>query len=129
MSKDDIKYDSGINGLPNYTVMDEDAKDISGYSTKNDMRFTKVIRELKNLYLKKNMDYGNSFEDGIEEDGILVAKIRLNDKLRRFGRLINHKSEITEESLRDTLVDLANYAIMTIMWLDSKDESNEQKSE
>lgn len=52
-----------------------------------------------------------------------MAKIRLGDKYKRFSQLINNQSYVTEESVRDTLIDLANYAIMTIMWMERDNES------
>ena len=46
--------------------------------------------------------------------------IRLEDKLNRLKNLTlrNGKQQIAEESIRDTLMDLANYAIMTIIEID-----------
>jgi hypothetical protein len=50
-----------------------------------------------------------------------MARIRLSDKLNRFKTLTKTNSqEVKDESIRDTLVDLANYAIMTIMEMDRK---------
>lgn len=45
-----------------------------------------------------------------------MARIRLSDKLNRFKALSrNGNQQVSDESLRDTLLDLANYAIMTVM--------------
>ena len=70
------------------------------------------------LFDRKNTDYGNSFEKSLDDDGLLVSKIRLTDKLNRFGQLIKNDSLVKDESLRDTLIDLANYTVMTLMYLD-----------
>lgn len=81
----------------------------------------RLCRELHSLYAKKNEDYGNSFHDTYLEEGLAMARIRLSDKLSRFKRL-SHKCEyegcVEDESIRDTLIDLANYSLMTVMELD-----------
>lgn len=82
--------------------------------------FRDITIEMENLYRRKNADYGNAFDRSLDEDGMLVPKIRLGDKYARFCKLIYSDPEVAEESLRDTLIDMANYAIMTILWLDGK---------
>ena len=76
----------------------------------------KICDELNVLYAKKNHDYGDSFHISFVEEGMAMARIRLGDKLNRFKTLSrNGKQEVNDESIRDTLIDLANYAIMTIL--------------
>lgn len=72
-----------------------------------------IINKNKQLFEKKNNDYGNSFED-FELIGILV---RLNDKINRIIQLLNdsHCSQINE-SLIDTLNDLYNYGIIGLTY-------------
>lgn len=82
----------------------------------------KVCDELTELYRKKNHDYGDSFHITFEKWGLPMAAIRLGDKLQRFETLIRAESAIKDESIRDTLVDLANYAIMTVMELDREEK-------
>ena len=79
-----------------------------------------VCKELNQLYKQKNQDYGDSFHETFLEEGMAMARIRLTDKLNRFKRLTKHESvrSVADESVRDTLIDLANYAIMTVMELD-----------
>lgn len=79
-----------------------------------------ICEELTALYRKKNHDYGDSFHITYEKWGLPMAAIRLNDKLQRFETLIRKESEVKDESIRDTLIDLANYAIMTVIELDMK---------
>lgn len=81
-----------------------------------------IALELTDLYARKNQDYGNSFDESLDEDGLLVLKIRLGDKYKRFSTLINQKNEVVDESMRDTLIDLANYALMGVMWMDNQEE-------
>lgn len=79
-----------------------------------------ICEELNKLYEKKNHDYGDSFHKTFVEEGLSMSRIRLSDKLERFKKLSrsDEPSLVTDESIRDTLLDLANYAIMTIMELD-----------
>ena len=79
-----------------------------------------IIRELTELYERKNADYGDSFGKSYAEYGLAMPCIRLEDKLNRLKNLTlrNGKQQIAEESIRDTLMDLANYAIMTIIEID-----------
>lgn len=86
-------------------------------------RYDFLTRELRDIYAKKNADYGDSFNHSLNEDGLLVAKIRLGDKYKRFCQLIKNPAEVTEEKLRDTLMDMANYAKMTVMWMDTLEEA------
>lgn len=82
----------------------------------------KVCDELTELYRRKNHDYGDSFHLSYVKWGLPMAAIRLGDKLQRFETLIRAESAIKDESIRDTLIDLSNYAIMTVMELDRKDK-------
>ena len=75
---------------------------------------------LHELYIKKNHDYGDSFHLTFKEEGLAMCRIRLSDKLNRFKTLTrSNESYIQDESVRDTLLDLANYALMTILELDN----------
>ena len=81
----------------------------------------KICNELNALYAKKNHDYGDSFHLSYKEEGMAMARIRLGDKLNRFKTLSrNSKQEVNDESIRDTLIDLANYAIMTILEMENE---------
>ena len=84
----------------------------------NVLRHQQVYGELKKLYERKNHDYGDSFHLTYQKWGLPMAAIRLEDKLRRFETLIRAESQVKDENIRDTLIDLANYAIMTVMELD-----------
>lgn len=81
----------------------------------------KICNELNALYTKKNHDYGDSFHISFVEEGMAMARIRLSDKLNRFKTLSrSNKQEVADESIRDTLIDLANYAIMTILEMENE---------
>ena len=73
---------------------------------------------LNDLYKKKNQDYGDSFSKSYKEYGLTMSCIRLEDKLNRLKSLNkNGNAQVKDESIQDTLMDLANYAIMTLIEL------------
>lgn len=81
----------------------------------------KLCEELNELYEKKNHDYGDSFHLSYMEEGMAMPRIRMSDKLNRFKTLSRAENqEVKDESIRDTLIDLANYAIMTVMEIEVK---------
>lgn len=79
-----------------------------------------LCAELNKTYARKNHDYGDSFKQTFDEEGLAMARIRLSDKLNRFKALSRDMDaqEVPDESIRDTLMDLANYALMTVLELD-----------
>lgn len=84
-------------------------------------RHEQICDEIKSLYKRKNADYGDSFHKTFIEEGMAMPRIRLSDKLERFKRLtLTNEQNVKDESIRDTLIDLANYAIMTILELESE---------
>ena len=87
----------------------------------DETRFRFITEEMTDLYSRKNADYGDAFTQSLDEDGLLVSKIRIKDKLNRFSQLIDNDALVNDESMRDTLIDLANYTVMTLMWLDENE--------
>ena len=81
---------------------------------------SQICNELTELYRKKNHDYGDSFHKSYKEFGLTMAAIRMSDKLNRFKQLIKSENQVSDESIRDTVIDLANYAIMTAMEMDEE---------
>ena len=81
-----------------------------------------LANNMTDLYARKNRDYGNSFDKSMDKFGLVVSAIRIGDKVNRLQSLIAKRgqAEVKDESLADTFIDLACYAIMTLMWLDSK---------
>lgn len=65
---------------------------------------------------KKNHDYGDSFGQSFRDYGLLAGLIRMEDKFNRLKTLARGAGqEVVDESITDTLRDLANYAIMTLL--------------
>jgi len=84
-------------------------------------KFEKVLSEMLDTYKKKNADYGNSFSETIQEFGYIPAVARINDKVKRMKNIVKgQKMNIENESLRDTLLDTANYCVLTIVELDNQ---------
>ena len=88
-------------------------------------RFEDITNKMIRIFKKKNHDYGNSFEQSLNEEGLAASRIRMGDKWNRFKTLSKPKTEakVNDESLRDTLIDLGVYCILTIMWLDKNGEN------
>lgn len=79
-----------------------------------------ICAELTALYKKKNRDYGDAFHTSFLEEGMAMPRIRLGDKFNRFKNLTRSGlRQVVDESIRDTLIDLANYAILTVMEIDN----------
>ena len=77
----------------------------------------KVHSEALELFNKKNADYGDAFA----KYGTTGVIMRMGDKLERFVSITKTGINLVEtEGLRDTLIDLHNYAAMAIMLLDEK---------
>ena len=74
-----------------------------------------ICEELNEIYARKNHDYGDSFGKGYAEYGMVMAVIRLEDKLNRLKSLFKAEALVKDESINDTLMDLANYAIMMVI--------------
>lgn len=87
----------------------------------NVKKFNEIVCKMADTYEKKNADYGDSFGQTCDEFGIIAAIIRMNDKMNRIKQLSKKNALVTDESIKDTILDLANYAVMTLMWVNSKD--------
>lgn len=77
--------------------------------------FKKITEEMNELYERKNHDYGDSFTDTYKKFGLVAPLVRMNDKINRLNTLAVKKQQVNDEAIEDTLIDIANYAVMTIM--------------
>lgn len=74
-----------------------------------------ICSRLTKIYRDKNSDYGDSFVK-VREEFPNAILIRLSDKLNRLKTLYSSKEQmVRDESIIDTLLDLANYCIMEII--------------
>ena len=90
--------------------------------TDNEKRFRQKVEKLTKVYVAKNKDYGDSFTRSLDKRGIIASIVRMEDKMNRIDSLYDKPTTEVDESLVDSLEDLANYAIMTAMWLEKQVE-------
>lgn len=96
----------------------DEAVDKTRLIPKSVFRFRDIVDEMAKTYEEKNADYGESFEISVRKYGKIAALTRMSDKFNRIENLIlNGNAQVKDESLKDTLLDLANYAVMTVMAL------------
>ena len=82
-------------------------------------RHADICTKLNKVYAQKNAAYGDSFAETYAKLGIISAVTRMTDKINRLQALsINENIDKGDESIIDTCLDLANYAIMTVMELE-----------
>ena len=75
------------------------------------------------LYIRKNQAYGDSFSKTYESLGIVSAVTRISDKYNRLVNLVmNPDIPVGDESVRDTIMDLANYCFLTLMEIQNHSE-------
>lgn len=91
-----------------------------------------LLDNIHNLYVTKNHDYGDSVHETYLRYGLTSYLVRMEDKLNRARILEKQESKVKDEKLEDTLLDLANYAILAVLELkleSSKKVSNVKGSD
>lgn len=80
-----------------------------------------LCNEFHNTYLAKNDDYGDAFSKLYAEVGFLAAYTKIADKFYRIQSLSKKGEENRKvnETMRDSLMDLANYCMMCVMEMDN----------
>lgn len=74
-----------------------------------------ICNDLNRIYEAKNHDYGDSFAR-VRKEYPQSINIRLWDKLLRLDQLNNGtQAKVKDESIEDTLLDMANYCIMEVI--------------
>ena len=76
----------------------------------------KIQKECKEIFEKKNKDYGDAFA----QHGTVGVLVRISDKMSRFTNISKKGLDISvsDETLKDTLMDLHNYAAMALMCME-----------
>lgn len=92
----------------------------------NKQQHEQICKDLHMTYLMKNADYGDSFKESLDKHGLIAAVVRMSDKLNRLDSLKDKAGQVGDEKLSDTALDLANYAIMTAMWIEDSGRRTEQ---
>lgn len=100
-------------------------------ATKRHEEICKFIHE--DIYIPKNTAYGDSFHKLYEDLGIISAVTQITHKYNRLKNLAKemNSGELKEndESIQDTLIDLANYCILTYMELEREKMSCHEDGE
>ena len=81
-------------------------------------RFKEITSQMADLYAKKNRNYGDSFGKLYSDLGPISGLVPLHNKLDRATNLLKGDKNHFE-SIKDTLIDLANYSIMLYIELDN----------
>lgn len=78
--------------------------------------FTEMTRKMAEVFTKKHNDYGQSTKKSYREFGPVSMLTRMSDKFERLKNLTMHDHPmVLDESIEDTLLDLANYCLIFIM--------------
>lgn len=84
-----------------------------------------VQKEAFETFLKKNKDYGDAFATY----GPVGVIVRIGDKIARLTSVTSSGVNLVQdETIRDTLMDLHNYAAMAVMLLDEGKNVNDTVS-
>lgn len=85
-----------------------------------------LCKQIHDTYIAKNHDYGDSFGETYRKLGIISALTRISDKYNRLCSLVmsSDGQKVNDESIQDTLLDMANYCLMTVIELNNKDSDN-----
>ena len=91
-------------------------------------RFEQITHKMLEIYKMKNADYGSSVSDTYRDFGLVSFLVRLQDKLNRLKTLNTQDAKIKDEKIEDTLLDLANYAILARIELDCDAEKRREET-
>ena len=92
-------------------------------------RHKELCEGMHALYEAKNHDYGDSFSKTYKELGIVSAVTQIMHKHNRLVTLaVGENQRVQGESIKDTLIDLANYAIMTIIEMEENDDGHSKSN-
>ena len=83
-----------------------------------------LVDYLHNLYITKNADYGDSVHDTYTKYGLTSFVVRLEDKLNRARTLSTKQALVNDEKIEDTLLDMANYAILAVIELRTQEDKH-----
>ena len=88
-----------------------------------------LLQQMHDTYIKKNHDYGDSFSRSFKKYGLVAAMVRMEDKWNRLDNMASGaEQKVADETIRDTLLDLAGYCVMTTMELDRQKDNANQKA-
>ena len=91
------------------------------------IQFANEAKQCVELYSRKNHDYGNSFDKGMDNIGIAYGVGRIYDKMNRLVTLTKKEAQVKDESVDDTLRDLACYSMMMLAYRKRQIEKEHSK--
>ena len=74
-----------------------------------------ITDELLDILYKKHQDYGPLNIAHAPGGALNGLRVRMHDKLARINHLVDNGDTPNYETIEDTLIDLANYAIIGLM--------------
>ena len=96
-------------------------------SEKEDVdRFKEITDKMFETFKAKNHDYGSSFSNLFKECGMTYAYGHMAEKLERVKSLMKDEAKVNGEGMKDSLLDLANYAILTVMEIDKNEKEQKE---
>ena len=96
-------------------------------SEKEDVdRFKEITDKMFETFKAKNHDYGSSFSNLFKECGMTYAYGHMAEKLERVKSLMKDEAKVNGEGMKDSLLDIANYAILTVMEIDKNEKEQKE---
>ena len=89
-------------------------------------RFKEITDKMLETFKAKNHDYGSSFSNLFKECGMTYAYGHMAEKLERVKSLMKDDAKVNGEGMKDSLLDLANYAILTVMEIDKNEKEQKE---
>lgn len=78
--------------------------------------YDSILKNMKDIYIAKNHDYGNSVSTTFERYGLTSFLVRMEDKINRLYTLNKiEDAAVRGEKIEDTLLDLANYSVLALL--------------
>ena len=113
------------------TMIDKELKEL-GFMEKpkvNTEDVRKTLTIMGDIFAEKNKKYGGSFEVSLDKYGMIAALTRISDKFNRIENLIlTNNAGTAGESIMDTLVDMANYCVMTAVYMKNSEGDENGKN-
>ena len=77
-------------------------------------RYGNILKRMDDTHTRKNNDYGDAAYKGYKKFGDYYFMVQLHNKYQRLESLTigNKTQQVNDESIDDTLLDMANYAVM-----------------
>lgn len=128
ITKDYTKY---LFDVPKFTKEQNTKKNNQMTREQKVSRHLEIAKALNQLYDSKGHDYGDSFGETYQKLGIISALTRISDKYNRLVSLATKPEEerkVKDESIQDTLLDMANYCIMTVIEMEVEKELDKSYS-